>query len=311
MTMPPKLGVNLPEAEFEMGGQTPRWRDYQAMAHLAEEIGFDSIWFADHLLYRGEITTLGQQGVWECWSVLAALAAVTRRVALGTLVTPTSFRNPALLAKMAVTVDEISGGRVILGLGAGWHEPEYRAFGFPFDHRVSRFAEAFTIIQGLLRDGQIDFEGQYYSARECELRPGGPRPHGPPIMIGSKRPRMLRLTVPSVEMWNAWLASGDSHPAAYPPLRDVVDAACREVGRDPATLERTLGIMVDLSGRREIPPSLNPGGAQPLSGTPAEIAASIRAYGEQGVSHLQLYPVPNTLATLEALAPVLDEVHRA
>src|SRR3712207_2095918 len=109
MATVPKLGVNLPEAEFEMGGQTPRWRDYQAMAQLAEAIGFDSVWFADHLLYRGEITSLGQQGVWECWSVLAALAAVTRRVTLGTLVTPTSFRNPALLAKMADAVDEISG----------------------------------------------------------------------------------------------------------------------------------------------------------------------------------------------------------
>ena len=175
-----KLGLILPEAEYDMAGATPRWSDLAAMARLAEEIGFDSLWFVDHLIYRDEMTTLEQQGVWECWSILAALAAVTRRVELGSLVTPTSFRNPALLAKIVDTVDEISGGRVILGLGAGYHAAEYRAFGFPHDHRASRFEEAFTIIRHLLRDGSVDFDGQYYSARECELRPRGPRRNGPP-----------------------------------------------------------------------------------------------------------------------------------
>ena len=121
-----------------------------AMARRAEEVGFDSVWTIDHI----NLPSLGggpQKGVWECWSLLAALAACTSRVELGPLVTPTSFRNPALLAKMADTVEEISGGRLILGLGAGWHEPEYRAMGLPYDHRVSRFEEALTIIHGLLR----------------------------------------------------------------------------------------------------------------------------------------------------------------
>src|SRR5690606_16587855 len=181
---PCKLGVILPEAEFDMGGETARWSDYRAMARLAEDMGFDSVWFVDHLLYRGaDATTMDVQGTWECWSILAALAAVTERVELGPLVTPTSFRNPALFAKMVATIEEISGGRIILGLGAGWHKGEYDAFGFPFDHRVARFEEAFTIIHSLLRHGQVDFEGQYYSARECELRPRGPRPNGPPLMI--------------------------------------------------------------------------------------------------------------------------------
>src|SRR5438046_2801072 len=141
----------------------------------------------DHLTMReGTQTT----PVWEGWSLLSALAASTRRVELGTLVVATSFRNPALLAKIADTVDEISGGRLVLGLGAGWHEPEYLAFGYPFDHRVSRFAEAIAIIHGLLRDGCVDFDGTYSSPRDCELRPRGPRPQGPPIMIGSTSPRM-------------------------------------------------------------------------------------------------------------------------
>ncbi|MEZ4521324.1 MAG: LLM class flavin-dependent oxidoreductase [Thermomicrobiales bacterium] len=303
---PCKLGVILPEAEHDMGGETPRWRDYSAMARLAEDMGFDSVWFVDHLLYRGDATAVEQQGVWECWSILAALAAVTERVELGPLVTPTSFRNPALFAKMVDTVEEISGGRIILGLGAGWHEDEYDAFGFPFDHRVARFEEAFTIIRGLLRDGAIDFEGTYYSARECELRPRGPRPEGPPLMIGSRGPRMLRATLPHVEIWNAWLSGGRSNPDQIPAMREQIDAACREVGRDPATLERTVSIMVDQTGTREIGASMKPDSAEPLSGSPEEIAAGIRAFAEEGISHIQLYFVPNTIESIERFGSVLE-----
>lgn len=303
---PCKLGIILPEAEFDMGGETARWSDYKAMARLAEEMGFDSVWFVDHLLYRGDATTVDQQGVWECWSILAGLAAITERVELGPLVTPTSFRNPALLAKIVDTVEEISGGRIILGLGAGWHEDEYRAFGFPFDHRVSRFEEAFTIIHSLLKDGYVDFEGQYYAARDCELRPRGPRPNGPPIMIGSRGRRMLRLTLPHVEIWNAWLSGARSHPDVIPEMREQIDAACREVGRDPATLERTVSIMVDQTGTREIGPSMKPETAEPLAGSPEEIAAGIRAFADEGISHLQLYLVPNTIQSIERFGHVLE-----
>lgn len=303
---PCKLGVILPEAEFDMGGQTARWRDYLAMARLAEDMGFDSVWFVDHLLYRGDATAVEQQGVWECWSILAALAAVTERVELGPLVTPTSFRNPALFAKIVDTVEEISGGRIILGLGAGWHEDEYRAFDFPFDHRVARFEEAFTIIHDLLRHGAVDFEGKYYSARECELRPRGPRPNGPPLMIGSRGPRMLRATLPRVEVWNAWLSGTRSNADQIPELREHVDALCREVGRDPATLERTVSIMVDQTGTREIGASMKPDTADPLSGSPEEIAAGIRAFAAQGISHIQLYFVPNTMRSIERFGRVLE-----
>ncbi|MDP9363635.1 MAG: LLM class flavin-dependent oxidoreductase [Chloroflexota bacterium] len=310
----PKLGIILPEAEGDLDGRTPRWADYLAMAGLAEDAGFDSVWFVDHLMYRNDASGRPPQGAWECWSVLSALAAVTRRVELGSLVTPTSFRNPALLAKIADTVDEVSGGRLILGIGAGWNEAEYRMFGFPFDHRVDRFAEAFAIIHGLLRDGAVDFEGRYYAARECELRPRGPRPQGPPIMVGSRGPRMLRLTLPHVPIWNGWLAGTSSQPDAYPPLREAVDAACREVGRDPAAVERTISISIDPSGRREFPEHWylqgDLGAARPLTGGPEEIADGIRAFGAQGVSHLQIYPIPPTLATIEALAPVVELARR-
>ena len=145
---PLQVGVGLPDAEGLLDGGTAGWSDLAALARRAEDLGFDSVWVQDHLLFR--FPGQADEGPWESFSLLAALAATTRRVELGTLVTCTSFRNPALTAKIADTIDEISGGRLILGLGAGWHEPEYRAFGYPFDHRVSRFAEALAIIHGLL-----------------------------------------------------------------------------------------------------------------------------------------------------------------
>ncbi|MDQ3871922.1 MAG: LLM class flavin-dependent oxidoreductase, partial [Chloroflexota bacterium] len=176
---PLKIGVQLPEVE-----RVVRWSELIEMARLAEAVGFDSLWVGDHLLYRraGERV----KGPWEAWSVLAAVAAATNRVELGPLVACTAFHNPAMLAKKAATIDEISGGRLILGLGAGWNEVEFGAYGFPFDHRVSRFEEAFTIIRMLLRDGAVDFRGEYFQVRDCELVPRGPRPHGPPLMVGSE-----------------------------------------------------------------------------------------------------------------------------
>src|SRR5829696_9057284 len=216
------------------------------MAKRAEEAGFDSFWVPDHLLFR--FPDVHQQGAWDAWSLLAALAATTKTMEIAPLVACSSFRNPALIAKMADTVDEISGGRLILGLGAGWHEPEYSAFGYPFDHRASRFAEALTIITTLLREGQIDFAGDYYQARDCELRPRGPRPGGPPILVAGGTPagpRMVRLGVERADMWNQWLVWGRSWPDAIPPLRELVDAACTASGRDPASLERTVAIQVD------------------------------------------------------------------
>ena len=310
MTNLPKLGIILPEGEDDLEGRTPRWTDYVAMAQLTEDAGFDSIWFVDHLIYRNDASGRPPQGAWECWSIIAALCANTSRVRVGSLVTPTSFRNPALFAKMADTIDEISNGRLIVGLGAGWNEIEYINFGFPFDHRFERFSEAFAIIDGLLRDGHIDFDGRYYQARDCELRPRGPSAGGPPIMIGSQGPKMLRRTRPHVPMWNGWLAGDDSYPAAYEPLKAQVDAACAEIGRDPATLERTVSVSVDPTGKRDFPKhwyiQKDQDETRPLTGTPEEIAANLRHFGAMGVSQVQIYPIPPTLATIEAIANIQE-----
>ena len=304
---PLKVGLFLPFTERMMDGATPRWADLLALARRAEEVGLDSLWLGDHLLVRGDETI----GAWEGWSLLAALAAATRRVTLGPLVACTGFRSPALLAKMADTLDEISGGRLVLGLGAGYIESEYRAFGYPYDQRVSRFAEALTIITTLLRAGRIDFVGRYYQARECELRPRGPRPTGPPILVGAlgSGERMLRLTAEHVDAWNGWLVHGRNRPAAVPALRASVDAACRAVGREPATLERTVTIAVNPTGGDESAHTF-PRGIVPLTGAPGVLAATLRSFAREGIAHIQLVLRPCTLASIEALAPVLDDLDR-
>lgn len=301
---PLKVGVQLPEVEWEA-----RWSDLRALALRAEELGFDSVWCGDHLLYRppGEASA---RGPWEAWTMLAGLAAVTPQITLGPLVAATAFHAPAMLAKMAATVDEISGGRLVLGLGAGWNEIEFAGFGFPYDRRISRFAEAFTIIRTLLRDGAIDFAGEFYTLRDCELAPR-PRPGGPPLLIGSTGSRMLEIAAPHVDAWNAWFDAFDNRPAGIPPLREQVDAAARAAGRDPAAIERTAAVQVRLpggSGRREgtgvrstIPP---------VEGSPAEIAGTLRAFAAEGIAHVQLVVDPITLGSLDALAAVLEDLDR-
>jgi probable F420-dependent oxidoreductase len=308
MPRPLKIGFGLPDVENLYDGATARWNDLRNLAQLAEQSGFDSLWIQDHLLFRFE----GQpdEAPWESFSLLAALAAVTERVEIGTLVTCTSFRNPALTAKIADTIDEISGGRVILGLGAGWHEPEYQAFGFPFDHRVSRFEEAVTIIHGLLKNGQIDFDGRYYTARDCELRPRGPRPEGPPIMIGSVSPRMLGLVARYADLWNVYFSTTQNSAANIPPLLEKVDAACHAAGRDPATLGKTVAAYVDFSETPGGPTSFNGSGAPPLTGSSEEIADGLRAYAAEGIEHVQVHVLPMTATSIERFVPVLEALDR-
>jgi len=301
---PLKVGLQLPEAEY-----VAPWSSMLAMARLAEEAGFDSLWMGDHLLYEDGTGTV--KGVWEAWSLLAALAAVTERIELGPLVACTGFHNPAMIAKKATTIDEISGGRFVLGLGAGWNEPEYRAFGFPYDHRVSRFEEAFTIIRTLLQDGFIDFHGTYYQAERCTLLPRGPRPGGIPLMIGSSRPRMLRIALPYVQSWNAWYADFDNRADKLPPILAGLDAACRDVGRDPATLERTCAILLAMGGAVGRSATYRPDSPlRPHTGTTEELATVIRAFAAVGISHLQVVLDPITEAAIAEFAPVLELLDR-
>jgi alkanesulfonate monooxygenase SsuD/methylene tetrahydromethanopterin reductase-like flavin-dependent oxidoreductase (luciferase family) len=289
------------------------WAEIREMAELAEAIGFDSLWVVDHFLYKLE-NDEPPKAVWECWSLLSALAACTKTVELGTLVIGMGFRNPALLAKMADTVDEISGGRLILGVGAGYHKFEYDAFGYPFDYKYSRFEEAIQIVHGLLKNGHVDFQGRFSSARDCELKPRGPRPEGPPIMIGSKGPKMLRLVGRYADMWNGFWDDIGNSPQGLAGVRPLIDEdeACEEVGRDPATLARTVTVLIaDESAEpwwEDMPFDNNNDleALKPLNGAPADIAATLRTFVAEGVSSIQIHLDPTTPKTIERLASVLE-----
>ncbi len=304
---PFKIGIFIPHFERPWSGETILWREMLAVAQRAEEVGFDSVWLPDHLLFR--FPGVHSQGAWDVWSLLSALAATTKRVELAPLVACTSFRNPALIAKMADTIDEISNGRLILGLGAGWHKPEYDEFGFPFDHRVSRFDEAIQIIHGLLRNGHVDFEGRFYSARACELRPRGPRPQGPPILVGSKSPRMMGIMARYADAWNSDRRNDVDELLE---IQSRVDAACIDAGRDPATLERVVGIQADVldEQREATQPRQFVKRHRPASGSPEEIAAKIHDYTRAQVDHLLVWVDPVSVEGVEAFAPVLELLDR-
>jgi probable F420-dependent oxidoreductase len=274
----------------------------RAVAQQVETDGFDSLWLADHLFYRD----LGAptRGIWECWTMLAALAEATQRVEIGTLVLCNSFRHPAILAKMATTLDEVSHGRLILGIGAGWNEPEYQAFGLPFDHRVDRFEEAMQILKPLLQDGHVDFAGQYYQAHNCEIVPRGPRAAGPPLLSGGEGPRMLKLTARYADLWNTgYLGQPDTMAK---PLAKIA-AACREVGRDPATLGITALIGLWFPDLQAKQPSFLD---TPLTGTVQEIAAAMRGYAQLGVQHIMFQCEPYVPEAVQRLTEALQLYRR-
>lgn len=298
-----------------MAGRTARWKDMASMARRAEDVGFDSVWNNDHLYYRYGAPDDPARGTWECWSLLSALAAITSRVEIGTLVVGTGFRNPALLAKAADALDDISGGRLVLGLGAGYHEPEYRAFGYPFDHLVGRFEEALIIIHTLLREGKIDFNGKYYQARECELVPRLSPRKGPPILMGPRAssPRMLGLMAKYADYWTYFLVND---LATYLPMKEAVDAACAKAGRDPLTLTRTIIPAVDVPGleaARDMTSWVRPFRLQrgdPLGGSVEAVADQIRAFADAGVGHMPVWLDPLSIEGIDGFARVLEALDK-
>ena len=283
-----QVGIVLPMAESDGEHGTPPYTFIREIAVGAEAAGLDSVWVFDHLLFRSDGKT---EGLHECWTLLSALADATDRVELGTIVMCTAFRNPALLAKMAATLDHISEGRLILGVGCGWHDPEYEAFGYPTDHKVSRFEEALAVISELIREGRADLEGQYVTARDAVLAP--PARPDIPILIAAKRPRMLELTARHADAWNmAWFGLPDERLAT---IRRDLHEACERVGRDPTTLTDTVGMIV------QYPDALWPGfelSPRAISGSPSEIADGLVAHAAAGADHLIVVLEPCTPETV-------------
>ena len=291
-----KIGGMIRIAEPAEGSdrRCPSYAEIRDIAQRMEAIGFDAIWLADHLLYRRPNQPTA--GIWECWTILTALAEATSRVELGTLTLCSSIRNPAVLAKMAVTLDEVSGGRLIFGIGAGWNEPEYRAFGLPFDHRVDRFEEALQIICPLLHEGRVDFAGKYYTARDCELLPRGPRPSGPPILIGAEKPRMMRLAARYGDLWNSgYFATVDTFAAP----RAAFDDARAGVGPAAANVGVTALLKVGWADLGRLPGWF--GNDPYLTGASDDIASALRGYADAGVAHVMLQYWPNVPAATDRL----------
>jgi len=296
------IGVQLPEVEWEVP-----FPELIAMARTAEAVGFDSLWLGDHLLYELDVD---DRGPWEVWTSLAAIAASTSTIQIGPLVASTSFHAPAMLAKQATTVDAASQGRLILGLGAGWNQREYDAFGFPFDHRVSRFAEAFTIIRTLLHEGRIDFHGDYYDVDNCLLHPRSSET-GPPLMIGSIGDRMLDITLPHVDSWNMWWSQYGNTAEGFRREKERVDSLIEAHGRT-GEVEATTAVLVQLDDGvgRVMGDYDDFNTVRPLTGTPDELADQLREFEAAGAAHVQLVVDPITRESIEWLGDVLTAFRR-
>jgi len=261
------------------GPGADRWPQIRRLAQLAEQGGIDSLWLYDHLIFRGlEAIGADEGGIHEAWTLLAAIAAVTDRVQLGTIVLGTGFRPPALTAKMAQTLDEVADGRLILGLGTGWHEPEYSAFGYPFDHRAGRFEEALEIIVPLTRGERVTFAGRWHQVEDAVLIP--PPPRGTrlegrmPILIAAKGDRVLGLTAKWADAWNAaWFGVPDERWATR--RADLLRVLGTE-GRDPATMELTAGISVGEKNAVSLPKDAG------------AIASALDLWRDEGVGTVQV-----------------------
>ncbi|MDX6621676.1 MAG: hypothetical protein QOK36_4062 [Gaiellales bacterium] len=293
MSRPLRVGVQLPEVEREV-----RWPEYRAMARAAEEAGFDSIWLGDHLLYRDD--GLPERGPWDAWTLMAALAAETQRVVIGPLVACLAFHPPGLVARMAAAVDEISGGRFVLGVGSGWNEPEFRAFGIPFDHLASRFIESFEIIRRLLAGEHVTSDGRWHQAGGAMLLP--PPARLVPLMVGTLGPRQLAATLPHVGSWNTWFDKFGNTAEGFGPLNAQITAAAEAAGRDPAAVDRSACVLVSFGSETSERPGAE---VPPLEGDARHIARALHDLAEAGADEAILVVDPISEGSIRALGATL------
>ncbi|WP_432826590.1 LLM class flavin-dependent oxidoreductase [Dactylosporangium sp. CA-092794] len=279
-----RIGITLPMSESDGPGRMPGWTDVRALALHAESTGVDSVWICDHFLSEPEGRP--PEGVLEAWTVLSALAAATRRVTVGTLVTCGTFRSPALLAKMAATADGISGGRLVLGLGAGSPGLEHGMYGLPDGDRLARFEETLRIVGGLLRGGEpVTTSGGFHRLRDAALLPPPDRPI--PLLVAGGGPRLLRLAARYAEAWNtAWYGTPDDR------LRDRLAAMARALadeGREPGSLRVTVGMSA----------------AEPDHSDPNRFARLIDDYAALGIDELIVALEPRTERSVDHLVRAL------
>jgi len=277
------------------------WKTLLEIATHAEATGWDRIYFADHFMPNGPDTSAPWS---EAWTTIAALAASVPRVQIGPLVTGNTYRHPAVLAKMAATVDHISGGRLVLGLGAGWQENEHRAYGIPFDTmggRLRRMEEACQVIQGLFANQKTRFQGEFYQLDEAPLEPKPVQTPVPLLIGGGGEKVTMRIAARYANEWNVW---GDVETLRH--KMKILDAHCREVGRDPSEIQRSAVAMLFLSDDSDFIEKIRSGSAgRPIiAGNVQEITEIVKAYVEAGVDELV---VPDfNLGPTEVKLPILD-----
>ena len=297
-----QIGVVVPMMQFGPDRRTPRWPEMREIAIRAEQLGFDTVWTIDELLWRPKDKP--PTGFWEGVAMAGAVAAVTTHVTVGTWVLSALHRNPALTAKAVETLDEISGGRFLFGLGAGHTGPnQARSFGLPEDKVFGRFDEALQVIVPLLRGGQAEFEGQWYAARDLPQQPVGPRPNKIPLMIGGNGPKAQRYAVRHADIWSGYADELASVEEVGPRIASL-EAICAEEGRDPTTIGRSVGVQVH---------PLAPAGARPdaLSGSAQQIADAFRTFEDAGYTRLEIMFDPGTIEAFEALGRVLERFDAA
>ena len=306
------LGVGIyPPVWAVASARAPGWEEIRIAALEAEAIGLDAVWIPDMFAYD----------FWEAWSLVAALAAVTTRVRIGTLILSAGLRHPALVARMASTVDEISGGRLILGIGAGGQDRTPHILGLPPERRFSRLEEAIRILVPLLKEGAVDFEGKHFQARKAVVGPRREGSLGPPIWIAASGPRVMRLAAVRADGVNF-----EFNPSVYLRTPEEVldlnrrfDEICVDVGRAPESVARTGNVLVSFA-----PPGADQSGlrSRALTGSTRQIAEQLHALHQAGIEHVwcaidapradaPMEPYPLTsMEGIRLLAPVITELRR-
>lgn len=294
-----EVGVVLPLFQFGRDRTTPRWPQIRAIAERAEAAGFDTVWLPDELLWLSDGEA--PQGAWDGMSMAGAIAASTSRVKVGTWVSSALHRNPGIIAKTAETLDEISAGRFVFGLGAGHSWPgQAHAFGLPEDRIFDRFDEALKVIVPLLRGGRADFEGQFHAARDLVQQPIGPRPGAIPLLIGGNGPKGQRHAALHADIWSCYVEER-AHVDELGPRVESLERICAEVGRDPASIGRGAGVSI-----KPLEPAAQHESV--ISGTADEIADALGTFRDAGFTQVDLMVSPGTIEAYDALVPVIERL---
>jgi F420-dependent oxidoreductase-like protein len=280
--------------------QSSPWSDVLELSRHAEATGWDGLWYADHFM-PNQADNSGPTN--ESWTTVAALAALVPRVRIGPLVSGNTYRHPALVAKMAATLDIISGGRLMLGMGAGWQENEHEAYGLQYGsigERLRRLDEACEVITGMLSNDRTSFDGEFYHVTDAPLNPK-PVQSTLPLLIGAMGEKVaLRIVAKHATAWNTW-----ADPEVFAHKSAVLDKHCADVGRDPGSIERTVVALVLLSDDSDAVEALRGGGRPAMAGSTDEVRRTMQAYVDAGVSEF-IVPSFNVTGSVDDRKAMLD-----